>query len=54
MALINSETLAEGEDARILVGGKSVRVQCVEIRPRSVLIRVDNEENPRELSLPAP
>lgn len=51
VALINNETLAIGDDARVPVGDKIVRVHCLEIREKSVLIRVDSEEADRELLL---
>lgn len=51
VALINNETLAAGDDARVSVGDKTVRVYCLEIRDNSVLIRVDAEDKDRELKL---
>ena len=51
MALINTETLAVGDDARVPLGDKTVRVHCLEIKETSVIIRVDYEENTRELHL---
>jgi|JI10StandDraft_1071094.scaffolds.fasta_scaffold297514_2 thiol-disulfide isomerase/thioredoxin len=51
VALINNETLAAGDDVRVGVGNKTVRVHCIEIRDTSVIIRVDSEEQDRELRL---
>lgn len=49
--LINSETLASGEAAWFNLGRNKVKVQCVEVREKSVLIRVDGEAATRELLL---
>jgi len=54
MALINKETLAAGDTARLEVAGKFVRVQCLEVRTTSVLLKVEGEEEPRELKLGMP
>jgi hypothetical protein len=40
LALINNYTLAAGEEAEIKVEGHTVRVRCVEVRERSVIISV--------------
>ena len=51
VALINNETLGVGDNVRVPMGEKTVRVHCLEIREQSVLIRVDSEEKDRELRL---
>ena len=48
LAIINSHTLAAGETADIKVDGQVVKVQCLEVRERSVLLRC-NDQTPREL-----
>lgn len=50
-ALVNSETMAVGDSAWFKLGGNRVQVHCVEIREKSVLVRVDRDEKPRELLL---
>ena len=50
-ALINNETLSAGESAWVKLGASKVRVQCEEVREKSVLVRVDGEPVPRELRL---
>lgn len=51
MAMINGETLAEGESARFSIGEKTARVHCLEIHDQSVKVQVDGEDQPRELTL---
>jgi thiol-disulfide isomerase/thioredoxin len=50
-ALINSETLKAGEFAWFKLGAARVKVHCVEVREKSVLVRVEGESTPRELLL---
>jgi thioredoxin-related protein len=51
LALINDKTLSEGESARVKLGDKRVKVQCREIRDKSVIIQVEDESETRELTL---
>ena len=51
MALINNETFSAGEEFRVTIGDKLVRVLCLEIRGNSVLVKVEGEDEPRELKL---
>lgn len=51
LALINSETFAAGEELRLPLGDKMVHVMCLEIRGKSVLVKVEGEDQPRELKL---
>ncbi len=50
LAMINNYTMAAGEEAEIRAGGQIFRVQCVEIRERSVMLSVNGME-PKELKL---
>ncbi len=50
-ALINSETMAAGDSSWFPLGTNRVQVQCVEVRPKSVLVRVHGEPSDRELML---
>jgi hypothetical protein len=52
LALVNNQTLAKGEEARVRVGPSNVTVRCLEIRERSVVLRVDGQPQPLELFLP--
>lgn len=52
LALVNNQTLAKGEEARVRVGQSNVTVRCLEIGDRSVLLRVDGRAEPLELFLP--
>ncbi len=51
LALINNETFSAGEELRVTIGDKLVRVLCLEIRGKSVLVKVEGEDDPRELKL---
>jgi hypothetical protein len=53
-ALVNDTTLEKNERARVRVGGSNVLVRCMEIRERSVLLRLDDQSAPVELFLPRP
>jgi thioredoxin-related protein len=50
-ALINNQTMAIGEKAKVKLGDGHVEVLCQEIRDDSVLIKVENEVAPKELKL---
>jgi protein disulfide-isomerase len=50
-ALINNQTLATGEKAKVKLGDGEVEVFCQEIRDDSVVIKVGNETEPKELKL---
>jgi len=53
LALVNNQTLAKGEEARVRVGQTNVHVRCLEIRDRSVVLRVGGRTEPMELFLPS-
>jgi hypothetical protein len=53
LALVNNQTLAKGEETRVRVGVTNVRVRCLEIRERSVVLRVSGQTEPMELFLPS-
>ena len=50
-ALINNQTLAVGESARIRLEDSEVKVRCLEIRDRSVVVAADGQEGSREIFL---
>jgi thioredoxin-related protein len=50
-ALVNNQTLAVGDTARVKLGDREVRVHCMEIRDRSVVVSVDGQQGARELVL---
>lgn len=50
-ALINNQTFAPLETAKVRVGSSNVMVKCLEIRKSSVLIQVEGSPSPAELSL---
>jgi len=50
-ALVNNQTLAKGDTAVVKLEDKSVKVRCLEIRERSVVLIVDGQTEPRELAL---
>lgn len=52
LGLINGRTFAAGESGTIVItNGVSLRLKCIEIRPRSVIVQVDGEASTRELKL---
>lgn len=51
MAVINNKTVEVGETAEIKVGEKPVKVHCVKISEKSVLVRVEGLEGEKELHL---
>jgi hypothetical protein len=51
LALVNNQTLAKGEETRVRIGKTNVNVQCLEIRDRSVVLRVGGRTEPMELFL---
>lgn len=50
LAIINNHTVAAGETAEIKVDGRLLKVRCLEVRERSVLLRFDDQA-PQELFL---
>ena len=50
LAIINYYTMAAGETATLKVDGQVFKVQCLEVREKSVLIRC-NDSPPKELTL---
>lgn len=52
LALVNNQTLAKGEEARVRVGQTNVLVRCLDIRDRSVVLRLAGRPEPVELFLP--
>jgi hypothetical protein len=53
LALINNQSIAPGESARVRVGATNVLVQCVAIGQRSVRVRLVESGKEVELLLPA-
>ena len=51
LALINSSTVGIGEYAEIRLGQQTVKIRCLEIRDRSVLIALDSTGETKELKL---
>ena len=50
-ALNNNQTLAVGESARVKLEDSEVKVRCLEIRDRSIVVAVDGQEGSREIFL---
>ena len=53
LVTLNNQTFSAGESQRVNVRGSEVRVRCLEIRDRSVLVEVAGEPTPRELKMRA-
>lgn len=52
-ALINNQTFAAGDKARVKVEDREVSVRCLEIRENAVVVMVDGESARQELKLAA-
>jgi len=53
LALINNQTFAPGDVARVKLEDAEVNVRCLEIRAESVLVAVDGQPGQRELKVAA-
>jgi hypothetical protein len=51
LAVINNTTFVDGGTAEVKVGAKSVKVFCVEVREKSVVVRIEGLEGQREIQL---
>jgi hypothetical protein len=51
LAIINGATFSTGETATVKLVGKTVKVRCLEIRDKSVLVEIEGFDKPRELYL---
>ena len=51
VALINNATFSEGEERSVKVPGGQVRIRCVKINERSVLVTVEDKNEQVELRL---
>lgn len=51
LALINNRTLEVGETAEVTAGGHKIKIQCVDIRESSVLVKLEGQGDPIEIHL---
>jgi hypothetical protein len=51
LALINNRTVAAGEDAEITTTSGKIKIQCLEIKESSVIIRAESQTDPLEVFL---
>lgn len=51
LALINGATVAQGETAEIRCGAQLVKIRCLSIRERSVVLELDSSKEVREIKL---
>ena len=49
LAQINNRCFEPGEQAEVLVGGQKVKVRCLEIREKSVLLTVEGDNQSKEI-----
>jgi hypothetical protein len=52
IALINTRTFAKGEVQELNVEGTKIRLRCVEIREKSVVVAIEGQSEQHELVLP--
>ena len=50
-AMLNNTTFAPGDTAKVKVQDGDVKIRCVEIRDKSVLVAVEDQPEPREIKL---
>ena len=50
-AMLNNTTFAPGDTAKVKVQDGDVKIRCVEIRDKSVIVAVDGQPEPREIKL---
>ncbi len=51
LALINNQTLGAGETAAVRLGAGEVKIRCVEVREKSVIVTIDGSPERRELRM---
>ena len=51
LAMINNQTLGAGESVTLKLAGSPVKLRCLEIRDKSVIVALDGREERRELRL---
>src|SRR6185503_18986758 len=54
LAMINNRTLAAGESTTIRLRDRAVKIHCVEVLEKSVIVTVDDSEEQREIRLRGP
>ena len=52
LAIINNQIFAAGDSNVLEVAGNAVTVQCLQIRDKSVVVRIEGVDEARELTLP--
>ena len=50
-ALLNNQTFAAGDTAKVKLENREVKVHCVEVREKSVVVAVEGQQGQREISL---
>lgn len=50
-AMLNNTTFAQGDTAKVKVQDGDMKVRCVEIRDKSVIVAVEGQSEPREIKL---
>jgi TPR repeat protein len=49
LAIINGQTFQKGDESKVKVGNKSVKIRCLEVRESSALVAIEGIEGEREL-----
>lgn len=50
-ALLNNQTFAAGDTAKVKLEDREVKVRCLEVRERSVVVAVEGQQGQREITL---
>lgn len=51
LALLNNQTFAAGDVAKVKLQNRDVKVRCLEVREKSVVVAVEGQQAQREISL---
>jgi hypothetical protein len=50
-ALLNNQTFAAGDTGKVKLEDREVKVRCVEVREKSVVVTVEGQQGQREINL---
>lgn len=51
IALINNQTFAKGDEGEVRMGSSRLKIKVMEIQDKSVILKIEGQEQPRELKL---
>jgi len=51
LAMLNNRTVEAGEETEVKINNQTIRVRCVEVRDKSVVIGIEGTAETREIHL---